>query len=215
MRCLLTILLVITTLSVFAQKAFTEGSITYAVSLGPISDSTSFSEHAGTYTITIKGAQIRKDLQMNTGYKNTILLDASSDLAYSLQQNSGQYYAIQFSVKDILAKQKPFEDYTIQTVPGKMTIASLDAVKSIVSYKDGSRSALYCSTEWLAPQAPVYDRYPGVKNLPLSFEYRTDDGIIMHFQAEKVIAQTIESATFRLPTDYKIITNKQNKERRK
>ena len=208
-------LLLVSSVAAQAQQPFVEGRITYAVSIGPISDSTGFTEHAGTYTLIVKGSQVRKELAMNTGYKNIILTNANTNSAYSLQTMSGQKYAIQLNMQDLKARQKAYEDFKLQDVPGKMTIASLPSEKSFVTYKDGSKSALYYSTDWQAPAVNMYDRFPGIRNIPLAFEYRNDDGIVMHFQAEKLEAVPIESALFRVPPDYKIISNEEYKQQKR
>lgn len=201
--------------AVRAQHTFVEGIIRYAVSIGPVSDNGGFTEHAGTYTLIIKGSQLRKELTMNTGYQNIIITNVNTGTAYSLQSTGGQRYAIQLSIQELKARLKPYEDFKQQDFPGKMTIASLPCEKAMVTYKDGSRSTLYYTTTWLAPAINMFDRFPGIKNVPLSFEYRNDDGIIMHFQAEKLEAVPVESALFRVPPDYKIISNAEYKQQRR
>lgn len=198
-----------------AQQPFVEGRITYSVSIGPISDSTGFTEHAGTYTLIVKGSQVRKELAMNTGYRNITLTNTNANAAYSLQTTSGQKYAIQLNMQDLKARQKSYEDFKMQDMPGKMTIAGLSCEKSFLTYKDGSKSTLYYSTDWQAPAVNMYDRFPGIKNIPLAFEYRNDDGIVMHFHAEKLEAVPIESAIFRVPPDYKVISNEEYKQQRR
>jgi len=211
------LILVLSFLSVTsrAQQTFVEGTIRYSVSIGPVSDSTGFTEHAGTYTLIVKGSQLRKELTMNTGYQNIIITNGNAGTAFSLQSNGGQRYAIQLSMHNLKLRQQPYEDFKQQDFPGKMTIAGLPCEKSMVTYKDGSRSALYYTTTWLAPKINMFDRFPGIKNVPLSFEYRNDDGIIMHFQAEKLEAVPVESSLFRVPADYKIISNAEYKQQRR
>jgi hypothetical protein len=197
-----------------AQQTFVEGMIRYAVSIGPVSDSTGFTEHAGTYTVIVKGSQLRKELKMNTGYQNIIITNANTNTAYSLQSAGGQAYAIQLSMQDLKERQRLFEGFRLQEYPGKMTIAGLPCEKATVTYKDGSKSSLYYTTTWQAPDMTLYDRFPGIKNIPLAFEYRNDDGIIMHFQAEKLEAVPVESALFRVPPEYKVISNAEYKQQR-
>lgn len=198
-----------------AQQVFVEGVIRYSVSIGPVSDSTGFTEHAGTYTIIVKGSQLRKELAMNTGYKNVILTNGNTSTAYSLQSAGGQSYAIQLSMQDLKDRQKPYEGFKLQDFPGKMTIAGLPCEKASVTYKDGSKSSLYYTTMWATSDGNMYDRFPGIKNIPMAFEYRNDDGIVMHFQAEKLDAVPVESALFRVPPDYKIISNAEYKQQRR
>jgi len=198
-----------------AQQQFVEGRIIYAVSIGPVSDSSGFSEHAGTYKIIVKGNQVRKELAMNTGYENILLVNNTNGNAYSLVNNGGQHYAIQLTIADLKERQKRYEGFTQKEQAGKMTIAGWPAEKALISYKDGTSSSLYFTTSWQVNDGGIFDRFPEIKNIPLSFEYRNEEGIIMHFQAEKLEAIPVESALFRVPADYKIISNSEYKQRKR
>ncbi len=197
------------------QQTFVEGRIKYAVSIGPVSDSAGFTEHAGTYTLIIKGAQVRKELAMNTGYQNVLIVNNTAGNAYSLVSNGGQHYAIQLTAQDLSERQTRYEGFTQKNLAGNMTIAGWPAEKALITYKDGSASSLYYTTSWQAADAGIFDRFPGIKNIPLSFEYRNEEGITMHFQAEKLEATPIENALFRVPADYKIITNAEYKQQKR
>ncbi len=197
-----------------AQQQFVEGRIKYAVSIGPVSDSAGFTEHAGTYTLIIKGNQVRKELVMNSGYQNILLVNNNAGSAYSLVSNGGQHYAIQLTVQDLKERQKRYEGFNQKNLPGNMTIAGWPAEKSLITYKDGSASSLYYTSSWQVSDPGVFDRFPGIKDVPLSFEYRNEEGITMHFQAETLEAVPVESASFRVPADYKIISNAEYKQQR-
>lgn len=198
-----------------AQQNFVEGRIKYALSIGPVSDKAGFSEHAGTYTIIIKGAQVRKELTMNTGYQNILLVNNTNGTAYSLVSNGNQRYAIQLTPHDLGERQKRYEGFTQKNQSGSMTIAGWPASKATITYKDGSSSSLYYTTSWQVTDEGMYDRFPGIKNIPLSFEYRNEEGITMRFEAEKLEAVPIENALFRVPADYKIITNAEYKQQKR
>lgn len=194
-----------------AQETFVEGVISYSVSIGPVAGGTGFSEHAGNYILTIKGKNRRKELVMNSGYRNVIIENGTTGTIYSLQTVGGQKYAIQLNATDLLEKQKPYRNFKQKEEEGTMTIAGETCHKATVTYKDGNNSVLYYTKNWLAPDSVLFDRFPGIKFIPLSFEYRNEEGITMHFAAEKIVAQPIESAQFRVPPDYKIISNAEYK----
>lgn len=198
-----------------AQSAFMEGTIVYSVSIGPVAGSNGFTEHAGTYTLIVKGAQVRKELRMNSGYQSIIIHNSNTGAIYSLQPASGQNYAIQLSTRDIQDRQKPWQNYTMQEASGSMKIAGHDCRQAKVTYKDGTTSSLYFAIGLTTGDASLYDRFPGIRNIPLSFEYRNEEGIVMHFAAEKVGLDPVESSLFRVPPDYKIITNAEYKAIRK
>lgn len=194
-----------------AQQSFVEGSIVYSVSIGPVAGSGGFTEHAGTYTLTVKGATVRKELRMNSGYQNIIIENSNTGAIYSLQPAAGHNYAIQLRTADMASKLKIYEGFSQKDEDGTMTIAGQPCRKASVQYKDGSTSSLYYSTAWTTPNSTLFERFPSIKYLPLSFEYRNEEGITMHFAAEKLEASPVESALFRVPPDYKIISNAEYK----
>lgn len=198
-----------------AQSAFHEGTITYSVSIGPVAGSNGFTEHAGTYTLIVKGAQVRKELRMNSGFQSIVIHNNNTGAIYSLQPASGQNYAIQLSTRDMQDRQKPWHNYVMSEASGSMKIAGHDCRQAKVTYKDGSSSSLYFATGLTTAEPTLFDRFPGIKNIPLSFEYRNEEGIVMHFAAEKVGLDPVESSLFRVPPDYKIITNAEYKAIRK
>lgn len=152
---------------------------------------------------------------MNSGYRNVIIQNSNTGAVYSLQPTAGQNFAIQLRAQDLEEKMKPYEGFSQKDEEGTMTIAGQPCRKASIQYKDGSTSSLYYSTTWNTPDATLFERFPGIKYLPLSFEYRNDEGITMHFAAEKLEAKPVESALFRVPPDYKIISNAEYKSMRK
>jgi len=194
-----------------AQQNFVEGTIVYSVTIGPLAGGTGYTEHAGTYTIIVKGSNIRKELKMNSGYHNVLIRNNNSGSIFSLQPAAGQNYAIQLQAQDLKERQNPYEDFIQKEEQGTMTIAGQQCQKATVTYKDGSTSSLYYTSSWLSPDPTLFDRFPGIKYIPLTFEYRNEEGITMHFAAEKMEAKPVESALFRVPPDFKIITNAEYK----
>ncbi len=199
------------TTTALAQQPFVEGTIVYAVRIGPVAGGTGFTEHAGTYTLTVKGASLRKELKMNSGYRNIIIQNSNTDAIFSLQPAAGQNYAIQLRMQDIRERQRPYEGFVQKEEEGPMTIAGQPSKKASVTYKDGSSSSLYYTTAWTSPHPSLFDRFPGIKYIPLTFEYRNEEGITMHFAAERIESSPVESSLFRVPPDYKIISNEEYK----
>jgi hypothetical protein len=192
-----------------------EGTIVYSVSIGPVAGGGGYTEHAGTYTLTVKGASLRKELKMNSGYQNVIIQNNNTNAIYSLQPAAGQNYAIQLRMQDIRERQKPYEGFVQKEEEGPMTIAGQQSQKAVVTYKDGSTSSLYYTKAWTSPDPSLFDRFPGIKYIPLMFEYRNEEGITMHFAAERIESSPVESGLFRVPPDYKIITNAEYKSLRR
>ena len=211
-----TVILLIALLTSFgyarAQKRFIEGTINYKVRL----ESADKKSYTGTYIFTFKGGQIRKELQLNNGYLDVLLINTLNNTAYTLQVNNGKKYAIQLNMDDVMAKQKKYAGYKVkEDKSGGKTIAGLAVYKGDVLYTDGSRSEIYYTSEMCPDKSISYERFPDAQFLPLYYSFKDEKGITMYMEAEKVSLSPVENSLFRIPADYKIISNEEYKQIRK
>lgn len=196
-----------------AQNTFQEGSIVYNVRIGGAAGGSQ--ENAGTYILTVKGPNIRKELKMHSGFSNVVLQNRNTQAVYTLQTSGGVPYAVQLNMEDQKERQKPYEDFKMKEEESVMTIAGQSCHKAVVTYKDGNQATVCYAADWISPDALLFDRYPGIRNIPLSFEFLNEKGVSMYFTAEKIEPRPIESSMFRIPPDYKIISNAEYKSLRK
>ncbi len=194
-----------------AQEPFIEGALVYKVVL-QTRDSKTFT---GIYTFLFKGGRIRKELKLDNGYSDVLLMNCNDLTAYSLQAANGRKYAIQLNMDEIGARQERYVGYTLQEHRniGKI-IAGVTAFKGEITYPNGTHSEIYYSADWYPDQSVTFERFPNARFMPLSFEYKDDNGFDMHMEAEKISAEPVENAVFAIPADYKIISNKEYKQLR-
>jgi hypothetical protein len=191
------------------QKVFIEGDMIYKVTL----QSADNKEFTGTYTFVFKGNRIRKELRLNNGYQDVVLLDCGKNKAYSLQKWNGKKYAIELSMEDIRKKQEFFDGFTVKNEENNSEkIAGYAVYKGDVKYHDGSNEEVLYTKEWQPSQAITFERFPDARFLPLYFSYKDENGVTMLFEAEKIEPRPVENAEFRIPPDYKIITNAEYKQ---
>jgi len=209
-RCtFLSFLFVLSCIHAMAQKPFTEGVIVYKIKL----ESPDQKMFTGTYTFTFKGPQIRKELKLDNGYQDIELFNVSAGQVYSLQNMNGKKYAIQLNMNDILKAQEKFAGYSVSNEEGNTKhIAGCAAYKANLSYKDGIASEVYYTKDWRPANTITFERFPDAKFLPLNYSYKDENGISMHFEADKVSAGPVESSIFRIPPDYKMISNEEFKQ---
>ena len=192
-----------------AQKPFMEGTIIYNVKL----ESAEHKELKGVYTFLIKGGEIRKELRLNNGYDDIVLVNCNTSTVHSLQSKYGKKYAIELKMADLTKLQEKFIGFTLNDEPSdNKMVAGLQATKGTVVYKDGSKVEILYSKEWSPAQGITYERFPSPKFLPLSFSYKDENGMVLHFEAEKIESGPVENAVFRIPGDYKMISYKEYKE---
>ncbi len=186
-----------------AQKPFTEGVIVYAIRL----QSGDKPEFHGTYTFTIKGPHIKKELELDNGFNDIVIMDCGLNTIYSLQSRDGKKYAIQLSMADMQKREEPFTGFTIHNEEsGKKDIAGYAVYKGNVKYKSGALANIYFSKEWYPVQPVTYERFPDAKFLPMQYAYSDEHGIAMDFEVTKIEVGPIENAVFRIPADYKMIS---------
>jgi hypothetical protein len=188
-----------------AQSLFPEGVIVYKVTLEP-KDGERGKQYSGTYTITLKGKQLRKDLKLDNGFSTTILHDENSHVAYTLKQDGDKKYAVQMDNEQLKMQTAKYEGFTITKLDEKEKVAGYEGRNAVIIYPDKTSTEIVCSEQWKTERF-VYDRFPGIEVLPLAFMVSTEDGIILHFRVKKIEATLVENSNFKIPEDYKIITN--------
>ena len=185
-----------------AQKPFVEGKIMYKVKLETADHKT----YDGTYSFCFKGAQIRKELNLNV-YQEILIINTANNTAYSLKNMHDKKYAIQLDMNEMQKEQLKYAGYDFKEVSGATkTIAGFTASKGQITYTDGTKINVYYTNTWF-PQATItFERFPDAKFLPLSFYYADPNGVILKFDADEVTPGLIENSIFAIPHDYKVVS---------
>jgi hypothetical protein len=84
-----------------------------------------------------------------------------------------------------------------------------------VVYKNGTESTIYYTKDIIPGNELMYDLFPGIKVLPLSYLYDDNKGNVIEFTANAVRSEPVENQNFRIPADYKIITHTEYREMNK
>ncbi|MCW3120578.1 MAG: hypothetical protein JWQ38_70 [Flavipsychrobacter sp.] len=186
-----------------AQKPFAEGTIVYNVAIR----SADHKEVTGVYTFLIKGAEIRKELKLSNGYEDVVILNCLTGKVYSLQARGNKKYAIQLNMDEMQKKQEKFSGYAIknETMNNRL-IAGYASYKGNINYKDGTNEAIVYTKDWSPSQAITFERFPDAKFLPTNFSYKDENNMVMQFDIDKIEQGPIESAMFRIPADYHMIS---------
>ncbi|MBA3828806.1 MAG: hypothetical protein H0X33_07705 [Taibaiella sp.] len=194
-----------------AQKQFTEGTIVYDVSIEAKAGK-AMERYYGIYTINIKDKEMRQELKLNKGYDDVLVYNGNDNSVYSLKITPDKKYAIQLNNADLAKKNRVYENYDLDDVAGDSTINGLPGERAKITYKDGSKGTVIYTRKWLLTNPRIYERFPGIKHLPLAFTYTNADGTTLSFTLVKILDAPIENSLFRIPADYKIMTNAEYKE---
>ena len=191
-----------------AQKPFVEGTINYKVKITTADGR----EFKGVYTFTFKEGRIKKELRLNNGYDDIVLINCEKNTAYCLKIKNGKKYAIQSNMDEMLDRQKKYVGYTLKEENGEVKkIAGYSAQKGDITFPDQTHSIIYYNTDWYPDRSITFERYPDAHFLPLAFEFTNSKGITTSMEADKVSVSPVENAVFVVPGDYKIISNSEYK----
>lgn len=204
-------LVFISSLQVKAQQMFSEGHIIYDVTIDPPANQEGLQQYSGTYTVTVKGKHIRRELNMDNGFNSVLLLNTEDNSAYSLKKAGDKYYAIELDPEDREKEQKRYRGFTLKEECCSISIAGMNTLKGTVLYTDGSSAEIYYSTDW-QPVTGLFDRFPAMQVMPLDFVYKGEDGLRTHFRATAMKSEPVENAAFRIPRNYRILSHKDYEE---
>jgi len=190
-------------ISVKAQKIFSEGEIVYNINIERSSEANNVRSVNAVYTILKKGNLLRKELKMNNGFEMVLLTNGSG--SYSLKKLNDKFFAIKMDEEDLKKKRNPFEGFDLQTLKGNRKISGIDGREGIVTYKDGSSAEIVYAADWEI-DGFIFERFPGIKQLPILFDYKNEDGSVTHFKVVKIIARPVETSSFEIPANYKLLS---------
>ncbi len=195
--------------TVDAQQPFSEGIIEYNVILTAPDNN----KILGTYTMSFKGAEIKKVMKMDNGYEDITLFDCKNNTIYSLQSRNGIKYAIQLSMEEFKEKQEKYAGFKVVTEKKQNhLIDSLVVYQGTVKYKNNSKLTILYTKDWKPAEPITYTRFPNAAFLPLRFQYNEENGIGMVFEATKVSATPLSTSFFKIPADYKMISYEEYKQ---
>lgn len=187
-----------------AQKQLVEGFIVYKVR---INDAANNTIAKGTYTLTYKGKLLREELILNNGFHDILLSDYNTQTIYSLKENGGKKYAIQISMEGYVKKNENFENFTLtNTNKENKDIVGMTAMNATITYNSGETCDIYYTAEWQPMDKWMFDHFPGIRYLPLSFAYTQNNNAQIFFEAKQMENSPVENALFKVPTDYKMIS---------
>lgn len=189
-----------------AQRPFTEGKIEYSIAIDPPANQEGILQYKGNYTIIVKGPLVKETLELENGYTTTLQYNYKDSTVYSFKKLGNKNFAIQLDLKTLQNRRKKYEGYTTKDLKGTKEIAGTTVNEMIVTYKNGNTGTIAYSKDW-TPGQIVFDNYPGIGFLLFSFTNYNDDGTAIRFVAKSISAEPMENAVFRIPSNYKLISN--------
>ena len=197
---LLIILLFFIQNNLSAQKIFSEGILKYNVYINKETSP------GGIYLISIKNGNIKRELAMNNGYNNITIFNNKTGKTLSLNTNDGNKYALELSQSEVNEKNTKFLNAQFTNLNLTKKIATYDCIANNIKYTNGESADFYYTKDLLPPNESFNAMFPGLKGLPLEYEIKSNNNIIMKFVCVLIDKMAIDSKIFDIPADYKIVT---------
>lgn len=161
----------------------------------------------GTYLFLFKNDEIRKELDLSNGYRNTRLINCREDKIFSLQTMNGRNYAIQYDINMQFRRVLPYQGFCVdsEAVTGNAVAGCAEYVGKL-RYKDGSTATITYTKDWMPPKGLVYTQFPDAPFLPLSYTYTRSNGVTVFLKAKKIQAGPVATSMFRIPANYKMVS---------
>lgn len=188
----------------FAQKVLVEGTVVYKATL----NNPDGSSKDGTYTITVKNKQVRKDLKIGNDFNNVTVLDEQGK-SYILRSVNEKNFAVEMTGADFTQRNEKYYGAEVKEESDKRQIAGLQAQKATVKYKDGSSTVVYFTRDWISEMPYTFERFRGLKGFPLAFDYKNDQGAVIKFEAISFTESVVENTNFKVPAGYTLISNEE------
>jgi hypothetical protein len=207
------ILMLVTT--AFCQKQFIEGEIVYNVTI-TAADAKDNKVNAGTLTISIKANSVTKELNLQSGFRNTIIFNQSEKVAYSLREHEGIQYAIQLDPDQLKKKQEKCTQPERQELESdRKTTLGFATEKVKLTCNNTNPVVVYYTKAWRIGNPNIFQDFPFFDYLPLAYEIKNEDGNLFGFELQKIEAKPIDNRVFNVPPGYKKISQQEYKSGRR
>ncbi len=212
MKYILTVLIIFFTLSLTAQKRFSEGIISYDIVINTGSEKPRAADFfdGATSTVYLKGTKSRTEMVSSLGTQSTII-DGAKDEVAILKEYGEQKYLIKLTPANWNDANKKNENVQFTYADESKTILGYKCSKAIGKLTDGSTFTVWYTTD-LVPDNKDF-QYVN-KSLPgLAMEYESIMGNLkITYTVAKVSLATVPAAKFDLPkTGFRILTYEESK----
>ncbi len=199
----------------YAQKAISEGTITYNISTQSENKSSQADPLSGaTNTIYLKGSLSKTEMASPLG-KETTIYDAKTGSGVILKEYSGQKLMITLTKENWINQNKKFEGIVFVNTSETKKIAGYNCTKATAKLKEGSEMIVY-----YAPEIIINDKEynPLFKNLSgLAVQYEFQNGKLkFKYLLASVDFMPLAASRFDIPkSGYRIMTYDENRQGKK
>jgi GLPGLI family protein len=209
----LTIMLLLSGLISFAQKAISEGTFTYIISIQSGGSESAITNplNGATSTMYVKGAFSRIDMASNLGNEKTIS-DAKAGTAVILKEYSGQKLMITLTKENWQEKNNRSNGISFTDQADKKELLGYQCIKAIAKLNDGSVLTVYYTKDLVIQNKDYNPLFKNLGGVPLQYELESSKMKFV-YTISKIDLNTLAQTKFDYPkTGYRVITYDENKQ---
>lgn len=188
-----------------AQKKF-EGTVIYSIEfLGDV-DPQQASMMPDQAKVNYKGEMSRMEMESMMG-TNTVISDAKNKSGFILLNMMGKKLAMKID-EMLMEKKDKFnpDSYDVAITDETKEIAGFKCTKANVTNKETKDAfTIYFSKELLPQGGLSAQNFKGIDGMLLEFQSDMN-GMKSQMTAKKVIKEKIDDSIFKMPADYKLVT---------
>lgn len=201
------------TISVTAQKKFTEGTISYDVVITTGSEKTRNADFLDGTTVVnyIKGDKSRTEMVSPLGTLTT-LYDGTKNSIVILKDIGEQKYMITLTPNDWKEANKKYDGMTFTYEDGEKTILDYKCKKAVAKLQDGTTYTVWYSPD-LVPQNKNFQyETRSLPGLAMEYEMINSKGEKTTYTVSKVNFSPVPASKFDLPkSGYRVMTYAESK----
>ena len=208
--------LVISNISLFAQKTISEGTIVYdmVIQTGSSQPQKGDALEGATTTVYLKGNNSRIDVVSNLG-KEVTIFNSKTDNAVILKEFSGQKLMITLTRDNWKSKNKVYSDIKFEITGEVKTIAGYSTKKAIATTADGKSFIVYYAPDIITANKDYDATFTNLPGLPIQYEIESGK-MKFKYTISKIVYDPVLVSQFDFPaTGYRIMTYEENQKLKK
>lgn len=198
--------------SINAQKALTEGTLVYNMSVETGSGEPKMADmlDGATTTIYLKGNESRSELVSSLGREATIY-NASSGKGVMLKDYSGQKLMITLTAKNWADNNKKYEGIVFNNTSETAKISGFNCKKAIAKLNNGTSFTVFYTTDVAVANKSYDAQFKTLPGLPVQYEMESGK-MKLKFTLASISYNSVPASMFEIPTSgYRVLTYEETK----
>ncbi len=209
----LSLVFLLLTPALFAQKTLSEGTLTYDISIRNTAGKNAAVSSA-TLIVYLKGLISRTDMVSNLGSEK-IIHDAKNGTAAILKEYSGQKLMITLTKDNWLEKNSKTQGLAFTDQAEKKQILNYPCTKATAKLNDGTAITVYYTKDVVVQNKEYSPLFNNLAGVPLQYQVETG-ALTLTYTINKIDQAMVPQNKFELPkAGYRVITYDENKQGKK